>query len=75
MNVVMNGYMIAWLYGPRNGTPGKVHQLKIQNLKERCTTAYIKIQDPMNLPPQSPRSSKTHYSNIPSFQSILSAAN
>jgi hypothetical protein len=54
MDAVMIGCRVAWLYGSRYGTPGKVHQLQIQNPKERCTTALIKIQDPMNLPPHSP---------------------
>jgi hypothetical protein len=54
MNAVMNGCRVAWLCGSRYGTPGKVHQLQIQNPKECCTTALIKIQDPMNLPPHSP---------------------
>ena len=47
MNVVMNGYIIAWLYGSRNGTYGKIHKLQMQNPKERSTTALLKTQYPM----------------------------
>jgi hypothetical protein len=71
MNAVMNGCRVAWLCGSRYGTPGKAHQLQIQNPKERCTTALIKIQDPMNLPPHSPISPSPHHSIIP----VVSAAN
>jgi hypothetical protein len=81
MNGVMNGYMIAWLWGElgygvmedwmnevmftwphgsRYGTPGKVHQSQIPNPKERCTTALIKMQDPMNPPPHYPISPTPH---------------
>jgi hypothetical protein len=59
------GGRVAWLFGSRYGTPGKVHQLQIQNPKERCTTSLMKIQDPMNLPPHSPSTTSPHHPNSP----------
>ena len=64
MNAVMNGHRVAWLCGSRYGTPGKVHQLQIQNLKERGTTALLKTQYPMNPLPITP---SPHHSIIPPF--------
>jgi hypothetical protein len=54
MNAVMNGCRVAGLYGSSYGTPGKVSNLKIQNPKERGTTALLKTQYPINTPPHSP---------------------
>jgi hypothetical protein len=50
----MNEVIFAWAHGSRYGTTGKNRNLNIPNSKERGTTALIKIQDPMNLPPHSP---------------------
>jgi hypothetical protein len=50
----MNEVIFAWAHGSSYGTTGKNRNLNIPNSKERGTTALIKIQDPMNLPPHSP---------------------
>jgi hypothetical protein len=54
MEALMNGCRVAWLYGSRNGTFGKIHKLQIPNPKEHGTTALLKTQYPMNPPPHSP---------------------
>jgi hypothetical protein len=52
--MMRHGGMIAWLYGSRYGTSGKVQKLQIPSPKECGTTALLKTQYPMNPPPHSP---------------------